>query len=141
MCHMSYEEATPHLLSMWECILYVYLCGGAYCMFTYVGAHTVCLPMWGCILYVYPCGVHTVCLPMWGAYCMFTYVTVHTVCLPMWGAYCMFNFITIIKPTMKPSIRRVRKELLFCEPNPIHLTCSDVPWSRKVCVCVGGGGV
>ena len=34
---------------------------------------------------------------------------------------CMFGFITIIKPTIIPSIRRVREGLLFCEPNPIRL--------------------
>ena len=33
----------------------------------------------------------------------------------------MFNFITIIKPTIIPSIRRVREELLFCEPNHMRL--------------------
>ena len=40
------------------------------------------------------------------------------------SAYCMFNFITIIKPTIIPSIRRVRDGLLFCEQystNPIRL--------------------
>ena len=42
----------------------------------------------------------------------------------------MFNIITIIKPTMIPSIRRVREELLFCEPNPIRLSG----------VVAGGGG-
>ena len=37
MCHMSYEEATPEQLSMWECILYVYyLCGGTHCMFNFM---------------------------------------------------------------------------------------------------------
>ena len=104
ICHTNKHTC----LSMWGCILYVYLCGSAYCMFIYVGVHTVCLSMWECILYVYLCG---------GAYCMFIYVGVHTVCLSMWGcilyvylcggAYCMFNFITIIKPIIIPSIRRV----------------------------------
>ena len=37
------------------------------------------------------------------------------------SAYCMFNSITIIKSTRIPSIRIVREELFFCEPNPIHL--------------------
>ena len=37
------------------------------------------------------------------------------------SAYCMFNFITIIKPTLIPSVRRVREGLLFCEPKPIRL--------------------
>ena len=85
---------TVCLLSMWECILYVYsLSGSAYCMFTiYVGVHTVCLlSMWECILYVYSlCG----------------------------RAYCMFNFITIIKPAILPLIRVMRDSLLFCEPRP-----------------------
>ena len=44
------------------------------------------------------------------------------------GAYCMFNFITIIKPTIIPSIRRVREGLLFCEPHPIRLI-----WSGYKC--------
>ena len=33
----------------------------------------------------------------------------------------MFNFITIIKPTIIPTISRVRENLLFYEPNPIRL--------------------
>ena len=47
------------------------------------------------------------------------------------SAHCMFNFITIIKPTIMPSIRRVRGGLLFCKPKPICLIwlgykCNDV---------------
>ena len=49
------------------------------------------------------------------------------------SAYCMFNFITIIKPTIIPSIRVVKRGLLFCEPKPIRLIwlgykCNDVSW-------------
>ena len=114
--HISYEEATPQLLSMWKCTLYVYLyiyvevhtvclplylCGSAHCMFTFIS-------MWECILYVYLyiyVEVHTVCLPLYlcgSAHCMFTfismwkcilyvylyiYVEVHTVCLPLYLCY------------------------------------------------------
>ena len=36
-CHMSYEDATPQLLSMWECTLCVYyICGSAHCMFNFI---------------------------------------------------------------------------------------------------------
>ena len=40
----------------------------------------------------------------------------------------MFNFITIIKPTIIPSIRVVRDDLLFCEQKPIRLI-----WLRYKC--------
>ena len=51
----------------------------------------------------------------------------------------MFNFITIIKPTIIPSIRRVREGLLFCEPNPLYRICGCTSGpTLSVYVCCSG---